>query len=103
VARRYGVRPSAILGVDPDADEAERIRAYDVDRAAALAGLWQEREFLQQATTTTARRSARRPAAEPSFSPKEGLRGRIPVSNEPVPDWLERHFPEGPIKRPPTA
>lgn len=47
VARRYGVRPSQIVGLrDPFA-------AWDFDQAAAYAGMVRENQAIQQATTTT--------------------------------------------------
>lgn len=52
VARRYGVRPSQIVGLrDPFA-------AWDFDQAAAYAGMVRENQAIQQATTTTGQPSA---------------------------------------------
>lgn len=105
MARRYGARPSAILGIDPGAGEDRRILAYHVDRAAAHAGVWQETAIYREVTagkpTTTT--TAPRPTAPATFSAKHGIRGKVRFSDEPIPAWLEALFPEGPIQKPPTA
>lgn len=100
VARRYGVRPAVYLGIDLRTE-----LAYHVDRLAAHAGIWLERRAQaeaegQQPTTPTAPKP-REPAA--TFSAKHGIRGTVPVSNAPIPAWLDALFPEGPIQKPPTA
>jgi hypothetical protein len=100
VARRYGERPCRLLGIDPDADEAALLLAYHIDRAAAHAGVWQEVSILNRPAGAKATPTTK----EPTFDPKFGLTGRIPVNNNAsVPAWLEAHFPEGPIRRPDTA
>lgn len=66
-AQRYGIRPSALLGVH------DEYLAYCIDTAVALAGIDREAQLQQKLTDQT-----QSPYDGPPMLGPDGIRGKIP-------------------------